>query len=64
MTHRDPPASAAARYDAYLTRLSAAPEEHDLFNALRWLDALTLLCQEAGVESARSARMSGYSSRT
>ncbi|WP_374709920.1 type VI secretion system baseplate subunit TssG [Paraburkholderia terricola] len=41
MTHRDPPASAAARYDAYLTRLSAAPEEHDLFNALRWLDALS-----------------------
>ncbi|CAE6834998.1 hypothetical protein R75465_06445 [Paraburkholderia aspalathi] len=41
MTHRDPPASTAARYDAYWACLRAAPEEHDLFNALRWLDALS-----------------------
>ncbi|TCW76020.1 type VI secretion system baseplate subunit TssG [Burkholderia sp. SRS-46] len=35
------PADRAARRDAFRARLRAAPHGHDLFQALRWLDALS-----------------------
>nr|WP_175799182.1 type VI secretion system baseplate subunit TssG [Burkholderia anthina] len=45
MKHGTPPgaqpATDAARRDAWWARLRAAPHGHDLFEALRWLDALT-----------------------
>ncbi|MCA3918841.1 MAG: type VI secretion system baseplate subunit TssG, partial [Burkholderia sp.] len=35
------PAAEAARRDAWWVRLRAAPHGYDLFQALRWLDALS-----------------------
>nr|WP_232487729.1 type VI secretion system baseplate subunit TssG [Burkholderia ubonensis] len=41
-THPAAAAGTAARRDAFWARLRAAPHGYDLFDALRWLDALSL----------------------
>ncbi|BCG04519.1 type VI secretion system protein ImpH (plasmid) [Paraburkholderia sp. PGU19] len=41
MTRRDLPLTANVRWDAFWSRLRAAPEQHDLFETLRWVDALS-----------------------